>query len=277
MAARSAVERALGLIWGAGELPARMAREARRQGWRVVAFAFDGAAGFDGVVDRVVPSRLTEVGAVLAAFRAERLGAALLGGSFAMPDILRADTRAGDAGTRAVEARAGSRAGRALYEAIASTFSGIGVELLDQRPFLGDLLPGPGCLTARQPTAEEWAQARRGIALARAMADAGVGQTVVLRRGAVTAVEAVEGTTEAVRRGTALAGPGAVIAKAVARAHDYRFDVPVVGPRTVEAAVAGRAAVIAIEAGRVYLLDRDAVTAAADAAGLSVVSVDDGA
>jgi DUF1009 family protein len=90
----------------------------------------------------------------------------------------------------------------------------------------------------------------------------------------VTAVEAVEGTTEAVRRGTAQAGPGAVIVKAAAGDHDYRFDVPTIGLETVQAATAGRAAVLAVEAGRVAVLDHAAIVREADAAGLALVGVE---
>ena len=89
-----------------------------------------------------------------------------------------------------------------------------------------------GAWGARTPTDAEDADIRRGLATARTIADAHIGQTVVVRHGVVTAVEAVEGTTEAIRRGTAQAGPGAVIVKAVAADHDYRFDVPVVCLRT---------------------------------------------
>jgi hypothetical protein len=72
---------------------------------------------------------------------------------------------------------------------------------------------------------------RRGLDVARLVADAGIGQAIVIKHGAVTAVEATEGTTETIRRGVAQAGPGAVIVKAAAREHDYRFDTPGVGPR----------------------------------------------
>jgi DUF1009 family protein len=107
------------------------------------------------------------------------------------------------------------------------------------------------------------------------MADAAIGQTVVVRHGAIAAVEAVEGTTEAIRRGTAQSGPGAVIVKAVARDHDYRFGTPAIGLETVAAAAGGGAAVLAVEAGRVLVVDRDAAVRAADAAGIALVSVDD--
>jgi DUF1009 family protein len=106
------------------------------------------------------------------------------------------------------------------------------------------------------------------------IADARVGQTVVVRHGVVVAVEAVEGTTEAIRRGTAQAGPGAVIVKAVAGDHDYRFDVPGIGLETVRAAVSGGAGVIAVETGRVAVLDREAIIREADAAGLALVGID---
>src|SRR5207249_980010 len=82
----------------------------------------------------------------------------------------------------------------------------------------------------RAPTDAEWADVRRGLSVARLVADAGIGQAVVIKHGAVTAVEATEGTTETIRRGLAQAGAGAVVVKAAAREHDYRFDTPGVGP-----------------------------------------------
>ena len=106
------------------------------------------------------------------------------------------------------------------------------------------------------------------------MAGAQIGQAVVVRRGVVSAVGAIEDTTEAIRRGTALGGPGAVVVKGVAPTHDFRFDTPGIGPDTLDVAIAGGAAVVAIEAGRVAIIDRAAVVARADAAGLALVSVD---
>jgi hypothetical protein len=89
------------------------------------------------------------------------------------------------------------------------------------------------------------------------------------------ALEAAEGTDETIRRGGRLAGPGAVVVKAVAASHDYRFDIPTVGAATLEAMREGGAAVLAVPAGRVLLLDRDEAVRLADQAGIAVVSVDD--
>ena len=106
------------------------------------------------------------------------------------------------------------------------------------------------------------------------VADAGVGQTVVVRRGAVAAVEAIEGTTETIRRGLEVVGRGAVVAKAAARGHDYRFDMPTIGPETIEIAAAGGAAVVAVEAERVLVLDREACIRIANGAGMALVGAE---
>jgi hypothetical protein len=265
------VEQSLGLICGAGVLPARMAAVARRQGWRVVAFTFGEAPDLTPHADRVVPSRLHEAEAVLAVLREERVGAVLFSGKFWMQDFLRGERP--DAALAAVMERAGAMIDTKLLEVVIATLGSLGITLLDQRPFIGDWLDGAGCWSARRPTDAEAEDVRRGFAVARLAADLRVGQTVVVRRGAVTAVEALEGTTEAIRRGLALGGPGAVVVKAVARDHDYRFDTPTVGPETLEAAVAGGAAVVAVEAGRVLILEPEATARLADGAGIALVSV----
>ncbi len=267
------MERTLGLIAGAGALPALIAARARAQGWRVVAFTFEGSQGLAGLAHRTIASRLAAVDTVLGGLKSEGATAAVLCGRFSMPDVLRVETL--DDASRAVDAMAGSRVDVKLIEAVIATFASLGVEVLDQRVFVGDLITGAGCWSRRSPTDAERAAIHRGLALARVMADHHIGQTVVLRRGAVTAVEAVEGTTEAIRRGAVLGGPGAVIVKAVARDHDYRVDTPAIGPETIAAAAAGGVAALAIEAGRVMILERETTVRAADQADMALVSVDD--
>jgi DUF1009 family protein len=257
---------------GAGALPARMAGEARRRGWRVVAFTFADAPGLAARADEILPARITELTAVLNRLRQARVADVLFSGWFSLPEVLRV-AKADDT-FRGLEARARSRSGPAFVDAIIATLGGLGIAVLDQRDFVGDWLAAPGCWTARRPTDGEWADARAGLAAARTVAAAGIGQTVVVRHGAVVAVEAVEGTTEAVRRGGALAGRGAVAVKAVSPDHDYRFDAPAVGPETLSAAAAAGVSVIALEAGRVLLFEREATLRIADGAGIAVVGLD---
>jgi DUF1009 family protein len=133
----------------------------------------------------------------------------------------------------------------------------------------------PGILTARAPTHEEWAEVREGFTLARLLARFGIGQTVVRSLGVTVAVEAIEGTDEAIRRGTRLSGSGAVVVKAVSPSQDYRFDIPTVGPATVRAMAEGGATALGIEAGRMLLVNREQVIRLADAAGVAIVSVDE--
>jgi len=168
--------------------------------------------------------------------------------------------------------RAGGLLDGNVKNVLLTTLGVMGIELLDQRPFLGTGLPAETVLGARTPTPDEWADVRRGLAVARAAAEWSVGQTVVVRREAVSAVEAIEGTTAAIRRGTALSGPGAAIVKAVGAEHDFRFDVPTIGPETIEAAAEGGAAVVALEAERVFVLERETTTRRADAASIALVS-----
>jgi hypothetical protein len=164
-----------------------------------------------------------------------------------------------------------------LATAVVGTLGALGIEVLDQRPFVGDWLASePRVLGARRPTEGERGDVRRGLAIARSCAAAGIGQTVVIKRGVVAAVEAIEGTTAAIRRGGQLAGAGAVAVKAVAPENDYRFDVPALGVETVEAAAASGVVVVAVEAGRVLVMDPGATVAAADRAGVALVTVGDG-
>jgi DUF1009 family protein len=249
-----------------------MAGEARRHGWRVIAFTFGEAPGVTDHADRTIPSRINEAGDVLAALQHERIGAVVFSGKFWMKDLLH--ERRPDATLAGITAEAGTLLDANLVQAVVATLGRMGVAVLDQRPFLGDWLGRSGCWSTRAPTDAEWTDVRRGFEVARLVADAGIGQAVVVKLGAVTAVEATEGTTETIRRGLAQAGPGAVVVKAAAREHDYRFDTPGVGPETIEVAAAGGATVVAVEAERVLVLDREECLRIANSAGMALVGVE---
>jgi DUF1009 family protein len=247
---------ALGLVGGAGALPALMAREARRAGWRVVAFALAAPEPLAPHADRVVPCRLGDVGPILTVLSDERIRHVVLAGRV-RKDVLFQGAPL-DSAARELLAQAESWSDESLLGTAVQALGAMGIEVLDQRQFLGPWLVCRGAVAGPPVRPELEADVMRGLALARELAGRGVGQTVVLRAGSVAAVEAMEGTDEAVRRGLALAGRGAVVVKASAPAHDYRLDVPTVGPDTVDCCAAGGAAVVALEAGRVLLLERHA-------------------
>jgi len=256
---------------GAGILPGRAAAEARRQGWRVVAFAFEEAPGLAEEAAILVPSAISEIQSVIMRLYGEKPEAALFVGKFWKQRAFEEAPRADEAARRLA---GGGLSDAALTQMAVATLDSMGIEVLDQRRFLAPWMVAAGVLTTRSPNEHEWAEIRGGFTLARHLASHGIGQTVVRCLGATVAVEAIEGTDEAIRRGTSLSGPGAVVVKAVARSHDYRFDIPAVGPATIDAMVSGGATALAVESGRVLLVDSDDLIRHADAVGIAVVSVD---
>src|SRR5262249_24414607 len=119
--ARSDVEHSLGLMCGAGGPPARMAEEARRRGWRVLAFAFADLPPLAHRAERVIPARLDELASVLATLQAERVSAVLFSGRFSMGEIVRTDAARADAFSRGVGERTGSRIDSALAGTVIAT------------------------------------------------------------------------------------------------------------------------------------------------------------
>lgn len=262
---------ALGLVGGAGALPALMAREARRAGWRVIAFALAPPELLEPHADRVVPCRLGDVGPILEVLGEEGIRHVVLAGRV-RKDVLFQGAPL-DSVARDLVSRAKDWTDEGLLGTAVRVLGSMGIEVLDQRGFLSPWLVPSGAVAGPPVPKESQADVERGLVLAREMAERGIGQTVILRAGSVAAIEAMEGTDEAVRRGLALAGRGAVVVKAAAPAHDYRLDVPTVGPDTVDRCAAGGAAVLALEAGRVLLLEREQVEAQAARAGISIVGV----
>ena len=266
------MERALGLMAGAGVLPGRAAEEATRQGWRVVAFAFEDAPGLDERCHTVIPSRIDNIQAVLEELAARHVCAALFVGKFWKDRVFAHVDSEADQAARSLAS--GGLSDRALTEAVVATLGALGIEVLDQRRFLSPRMETAGALTTRGPTDEEWSEIRAGLTLARHLAAFGIGQTVVRARGVTVAVEAVEGTDATIRRATRLSGPGAVVVKAVAPSHDYRFDTPTVGPATIDAMADGGATALGVQRGNVLVVDREEVVRLAERARITVVCVD---
>jgi DUF1009 family protein len=248
-----------------------MAREARTLGWRVVAFALADPTVLTGVADRVVPCRVGELGPVLDTLREEEIRHLVLAGRVWKDRLFRG--MAFDEPTRALLDQSADWTDRGLLGTATSLLTSMGIELLDQRRFLARWLARDGVLAGPALTESAREDVAVGLAAAQDLAARGIGQTVVVRARTVTAVEALEGTDEAIRRGLRLAGPGAVVVKAAGPAHDYRLDVPAIGPDTLARCVEGQAAVLAVESGGVLIVEPEAVASEARRAGISVVGV----
>lgn len=161
----------------------------------------------------------------------------------------------------------------AILGAIADELLAEGIVLCPQTELLPDWVAEEGVLGAVQPTDAQ----RRDVAfawpVAKALGGVDVGQTVVVHDRAVIALEAIEGTDETIRRGARLCGPGAVVLKVAKPGQDPRFDVPAIGPDTLDALAQGHGRVLAVEAGATLLVERARLVAAADAHGVALLGV----
>ena len=158
-----------------------------------------------------------------------------------------------------------------LIGAVAGVLKQRGIELLDSTALLQPLLAGSGVLTRRAPSDVEQKDFEFGYRMADAIAGLDIGQTVAVKQQAIVAVEAMEGTDEVIARAGHVAGPGVCIVKVAKPNQDMRFDVPVIGVATIEAMRAAGAGALSVDAGRTLFLDGDAVVAAADEAGITIV------
>ena len=176
-----------------------------------------------------------------------------------------------------------------LIGAVARVLEDEGIHLVDSTSFLLPLVPAPGVLTRRIPSAHESEDIAYGREIARQIAGLDLGQTVVIRDRACVAVEAMEGTDETIERAARLTGAaesapaatggssGLVVVKVAKPRQDMRFDVPVVGLETVETMARSRVTALAIDAGRTLIFDRPKLLEAADAAGIAIEAFADGA
>jgi len=162
-----------------------------------------------------------------------------------------------------------------LLRGIAEELEGEGISMVESTLFLSHLLPQEGVLTRREPDPQQWQDIRLGFAVAKETGRWDIGQSVVVKRGTVLAVEGIEGTNATIRRGGELGRGGIVVVKVSKPQQDLRFDVPAVGPETilVMAEVGGK--VLALEAGKTLMFDKGDFLRAAEEKGIAVVVVTD--
>jgi UDP-2,3-diacylglucosamine hydrolase len=266
----------IGLIAGSGRFPVLFAETARRRGVEVVAVAHRGET--DPELERVVHA-LTwihpgELQAMIDALHRGNVRRTVMVGGIAKPRLfreLRPDARA-----LAALARLGQLRDDLVLRAVAAELEAEGIAVVESTLFLDAIVPSAGQLSARVPTPAEWDDIRFGFRAAKAIGRFDIGQSVVVRSGAIIAVEGIEGTDATIRRAGQLANGDVVLVKVCKPTQDTRFDLPAVGPTTIDTLAQVRGRALAVEAGRTITLDRADMIARADAAGIAVVAVDAG-
>ncbi len=266
----------LGIIAGNGRFPFLAAAGARRAGRRVVALAIreETDPELDQEVDELHWVGLGQLGRAIDILRRAGAREALMAGQVKHRQIF--SDVVPDLKLVGVLARLALQNTDSLIGGVAAALSREGITLLSSVAFLEDQLATPGAMTRRRPRRDERADVEYGETVARALAGMDLGQTAVVKKRAAVALEAMEGTDEVIRRAGRLAGAGATVVKVSKPGQDMRFDVPVVGRGTLEAMAEARAAVLALDAGRTLIIDKDAFLEQADAAGVAVWGLEPG-
>ncbi|MFO7319098.1 MAG: UDP-2,3-diacylglucosamine diphosphatase LpxI [Limnochordia bacterium] len=263
----------VGLIAGAGRLPRVWTERAKERGARVAVIravpgAFEDAK--DSGADVVVDVFAGEWGRVVGALKEHGVARVYLVGKIARQHLFGQGVF--DERCRAVLAQVDPRGNDdALIEAFVADLAREGIEVGPQADYLDHLLVPAGVIGRRTPTAAEWRDLERAYEVAKALAGLDVGQTAVVKDGAVLAVEAIDGTDRTIARGLAVARGGVVMKVAKPR-QDPRFDMPVIGMDTLRTVVEHGGSVLAFDAHLTFLLDREECVAYADRHGVSLVS-----
>ena len=268
----------LGLIAGRGVFPLEVARAARRRGRRVTCVALRAMAdpALEAEVDELHWVHAGQVAQGVAAFRQAGVSEAIMAGKVAKGDLV-ADPAALqlDEQARGLLAEVSDFADDSILAKVAGFLEALGIRVLTQYALCPELLAGEGVLTKTAPSPAQRADFAFGFPIARALGGLDIGQTVVVKDRAVLAVEAIEGTDEAIRRGGSLA-PEATVVKVAKPDQDPRFDVPAIGPDTVDVLAEAGIAALAFEAGATLVLDREELVRRADAHGIAVAGVQGG-
>jgi hypothetical protein len=262
----------LGIIAGGGPLPFIAAREARARGLEVMAVAIEEAAPPDlaGEVDSICWVGAGQLGRLIAALKRGRISDAVMLGKIPLTVMFsRVKT---DLDGVLFYLNLKDRRGDSILAAVGNRLSDEGITLHDCRRFLSSIVVRKGLLSARAPGAEEQRDISFGREIAKSIAALRIGQTVVVKRRTVMAVEALEGTDATVRRGGALANGGVVVVKVGRPDQDMRFDLPVVGPGTIAVLEEAGATALALDADHTLMLETDEVLAAGDRLGLAIVA-----
>jgi len=271
----SSTAESIGIIAGNRSLPLLFARQARAAGVkRLVAVAFEGETdpAIAALVDEVVWVKVGQLAKMIAAFTDRGVKQCVMLGQIAPKNLyhVRPDLRG-----MAVLFKLKERNAHTIFGAIADELQKDGVELIEATPWLQPLMPGAGFQLGRKLSAEQREDVAYGFGIAKEISRLEIGQLVVVKAGTVLAVEGFEGTDKCLARGGELAGKdgGAVAVKVAKLNHDMRFDIPCIGPLTLETCARSGVAVLALEAGKSLLLEQEVCAELANRQKLAVTTV----
>ncbi|MCI5135220.1 MAG: LpxI family protein [Candidatus Electrothrix sp. AW2] len=263
----------IGLVAGGGQFPLLFAEAAQQRNRKVVAVCHQNEtqAELEQRADISCWVKLGQLGKIIRFFHEQGVSETVFCGTITktrmFKDVLP------DLKGLSLWNKIDKRLDDAILRAVANTLEQEGIKVLASTCYLEHLFFPKGVLGKKKPSKDQQSDIAFGWKIARDIGRLDIGQCVVVRAGAVLAVEAIEGTDAAIRRGGELSGSGAVVVKRKKPGQDFRFDLPATGTKTIETLSSVNGSVLAVEAGQSLLFDREAMIAAADQAGIVVVGV----
>lgn len=262
----------LGLIAGSGPLPLLSAREAGREA-NIAAVALSGHTSpeLENLVDKICWVKVGELDLAIGFLLSEGVKRAVMVGKIPQSVLLNRTGFTEEA--TSLLAGLGSKQTESVLRAVTGELEKRGIDLIDGRKYFSTSLVSKGVLTQRQPTEGELKDIEFGKMLVKEIGRLDIGQTVIVKGGVVLAVEAIEGTDEAIRRGADWGGEGVVVVKMSKPQQNMRFDIPVVGKGSFQLLKEVKAAVLALEAERTLILDKRESLNIAEEAGICVIAL----
>lgn len=263
----------LGLIAGNGRFPLIFTEAAQAEGVEIIAVAHEGETPPEmaTLLPAVTWIHVGELGKMLETFHQAGITEAVMAGGISKAGAL-AHFQPDARGMQFIS-RLSSLKDDVILRGVAQELESEGISIVESTRFLASLLPSDGLLTSTEPNAQQWEDIRFGFRVAKEIGRWDIGQSVVVKRGTVLAVEGVEGTNATIRRGGTLGGAGTVVVKVSKPQQDLRFDVPAVGPETISVMQEVNASVLALETGKTLMLDKSLFLQAANAAAVSIVAL----
>ena len=260
---KSLKEGRVGLVAGRGIYPRLVLEGAQAEGKELVVAAFDGETE-PGVASRGRPTqwlRVGQLGALVSFFKKQGVKEVVFAGQITPKRLydLRPDLKA-----LWILAQLKERNAATLFGAVVKELEKADIRVLPATTFMNDHLARPGLIAGPRPPLHLSADIKFGWSLAKALARLNIGQSLVVRKGTVMAVEGFDGTDATLKRGGQIAGQDATAIKVTSPKQDMRFDVPVIGPRTIQSAAEGKVRAIVLEAGRTLVLEANAVKSLAE-------------
>ena len=264
----------LGLIAGKGYLPMAVAGEARYKGYEVIAVGLEHLAEQEltEVVDEIRWINAGKINEIIAFFKKSGVSEAVMAGKVPKSLLYKGGI---SPDLRAIKLLFSikDKSDDSILLALARELAKDDITLLKTTDFTSSLIMPEGVLTKEQPSEGEWKDIEFGWKIAKEIGRLDIGQTVVVKNQAVMAIEAIEGTDEAIKRGGQLANGGAVIVKVSKPQQDMRFDVPVVGTDTLNSICEVQGRVLAVEAGKSIILNQEELVKEAERAGITIVGL----